>query len=249
MSYCANCGVFVNEDSHEIKRSQCANCGSKARSLRIVSEVIDKKQKKTAMNSEKNNYVLIDFENVQPKNLEILKNHPFKIYVFIGANQAKVPFDLVAAMQNLGDNAEYIKISGNGPDALDFHIAFYIGELASLDPNGYFHIISKDTGFDPLVKHLKGRKIKIQREKDLGEIPVLRMSNATSKNEKIAAIVKNLSGRGQSRPRKVKTLSNTINSLFTEKLPESELLSLIDQLKKLQYIVVNQSNVSYKLPQ
>jgi len=89
----------------------------------------------------------------------------------------------------------------------------------------YFHIISKDTGFDPLIKHLKARKIRIQRERDLAEIPVLRMSNATSSDEKVSAIVKNLAGRGQARPRKVKTLANTINSLFAEKLEEKELMN------------------------
>jgi len=158
------------------------------------------------------NYVLIDYENIQPKNLEILENHPFKVFVFVGANQAKVPFDLAVAMQSLGDNAKYIKISGNGPNALDFHIAYYLGELSTTDPKGYFHIISKDTGFDPLIKHLKLRNIRVLREKDLAEIPVLRISNATNSDEKITAIINNLSGRSQSRPRKIKTLTNTINS-------------------------------------
>lgn len=194
------------------------------------------------------NYVLIDLENVQPKNLEILAKHPFKIYVFVGANQAKVTYDLASAMQQLGENAKYIKISGNGKNALDFHIAFYIGELSTQDPKAYFHIISKDTGFDPLIKHLKAKKIQVQREKDLAEIPVLRMPNSTSNDEKIAAIVKNLAGRGQSRPRKVKTLANTINTLFTRKLEEEELLSLIKELQKRKYIKVNQSNISYNLP-
>jgi hypothetical protein len=194
------------------------------------------------------NYVLIDFENVQPKNLEILANHPFEVFVFVGAKQVKVPFDLAVAMQELGESAKYIKISGNGPNALDFHIAYYIGELAILDPKGYFHIISKDTGFDPLIRHLKGRNIRVLREKDIAEIPVLRISSTTNSDEKISAIIKNLSGRGQSRPRKVKTLTNTINSLFTEKLEEKELLSIVKQLQKLKYIVVNENNVSYKLP-
>ena len=107
------------------------------------------------------NYVLIDFENVQPRNLEILENHPFKIFVFVGANQTKVPFDLATVMQNFGDNAQYIKISGNGQNALDFHIAFYIGQLSLQDPAGLFHIISKDKGFDPLIKHLRTKKIKV----------------------------------------------------------------------------------------
>jgi hypothetical protein len=194
------------------------------------------------------NYVLIDFENVQPKNLEILASHPFEVFVFVGANQVKVPFDLAVAMQELGDSAKYIKISGNGPNALDFHIAYYIGELATQDPKGYFHIISKDTGFDPLIRHLKARNIRVLREKDLAEIPVLRISSTTNSDEKISAIIKNLSGRGQSRPRKVKTLTNTINSLFTEKLEEKELLSIVKQLQKQKYIVVSENNVSYKLP-
>ena len=99
----------------------------------------------------KNNYVLIDYENEQPKNLDILKGHEFSVKVFVGAKQAKLPFELATAMQALGDKAEYIKIDGNGPNALDFHIAFYIGHIVASDREAYFHIISKDTGFDPLT--------------------------------------------------------------------------------------------------
>lgn len=194
------------------------------------------------------NYVLIDFENVQPRNLELLTTHPFKVFVFVGANQSKVPFDLADSMQLLGNNAKYVKISGSGQNALDFHIAYYIGELAAKDPDAHFHIISKDKGFDQLIKHLESRKIRIQREKDLAEIPLLRVSSTTSSDEKISAIVKNLGGRGQSRPRKVRTLENTINVLFTKKLDKSELSSLVKELQKRKLIVVNQGNVSYKLP-
>ena len=194
------------------------------------------------------NYILIDFENVHPKNLELVTKHPFKVFVFVGANQSKVPFDLADSMQLLGNDAKYIKIAGNGQNALDFHIAYYIGELAGKDPEAHFHIISKDKGFDPLIKYLKGRKIKVMRETDLAEIPLLRVPISTSNDEKIAAIVKNLGGRGQSRPRKVRTLENTINNLFTRKLDKSELGTLIKELQKRKLIVVNQGNVSYKLP-
>lgn len=194
------------------------------------------------------NYVLIDFENVQPKNLEILAKHPFKVFVFVGANQTKVSIDLATAMQGLGDNAEYIRISGNGRNALDFHIAYYIGQLLAEDPVGLYHIISKDTGFDPLIKHLQTKKVKISRESDLAEIPVLRISSATSNDEKIGAIIKNLAGRGQSRPRKVKTLANTINSLFTQKLSEKQLSDLIEALAKQKYITIDDNKVTYSLP-
>ena len=194
------------------------------------------------------NYVLIDFENVQPKNLELLTQHPFKVHVFVGASQAKVPFDLADSMQLLGNNARYVKISGNGQNALDFHIAYYVGELAGKDPDAQFHIISKDKGFDPLIKHLRSRGIRIQREKDLAEIPILQLPDTTSSDEKIAAIIKNLGGRGQSRPRKVRTLENTINTLFTKKLDRTELSALVKELQKRKLVVVNKGNVSYKLP-
>ena len=196
----------------------------------------------------KNNYILIDYENVQPKNLAILNGHSVKVIVFVGANQAKVPFDLASSLQALGNNAEYVKIGGNGSNALDFHIAFYIGQLAERDPDAYFHIISKDTGFDPLIRHLKENKIYSQREKDLSEIPLLRISNATSSAEKISAIVKSLAARGHSRPRKVKTLANTINALFMKTLAESELMSLIEQLSQQQYVMIENDDVSYKPP-
>ncbi len=120
-------------------------------------------------------YVLIDFENVQPKNLGLLESQPFKVLVFVGANQTKVSLELARALQALGKNAEYIKISGNGQNALDFHIAYYIGKLAAGEPSAQFHVISKDKGFDPLIKHLKGQKIRVQRERDLAEIPQLRI--------------------------------------------------------------------------
>jgi hypothetical protein len=195
-----------------------------------------------------NSYVLIDYENVQPKNLDLLENHPFKVLVFVGQSQARIPFDLADSMQLLGKDARYVRISGNGQNALDFHIAYYIGELAASEPDAFFHIISKDKGFDPLINHLKDRKIRVHREKDIGEIPVLQLADTSSIDEKISAIVKNLGGRGLARPRKVTTLSNTINSLFNPKLGAKELTALVKEMEKRKLIVINQNNVSYKLP-
>ena len=47
------------------------------------------------------NFVLVDFENVQPRNLGVLQQHPFTVLVFVGANQSRIPFDLAEAMQSL----------------------------------------------------------------------------------------------------------------------------------------------------
>lgn len=195
----------------------------------------------------KTNYVLIDLENVQPRNLEILKGHGFKVLVFVGSKQLKIPFDLAVAMQSLGESAEYIKIDGDGSNALDFHIAYYIGKISATDSNSYFHIISKDSGFDPLIRHLKAKKIFVQREKDISEIPLLKISNSKSSSERLDAIIDFLKSRGNAKPRTVTTLSNSINSLFMRKLDEDELSNLVEQLFQRKFAIRDGNKVTYQV--
>lgn len=127
------------------------------------------------------NIILIDFESVQPESLEALGHHQFKVMIFIGASQTKVPFEIATALQQMGSKAEYIKISGNGKNALDFHIAFAIGQLSIKDPTACFHIISKDGGFDPLIQHLKSKKISTARWSKIEDIPLLKKSQGNGK--------------------------------------------------------------------
>jgi hypothetical protein len=122
----------------------------------------------------KTNFVLVDFENVQPKNMGLLKGGPFKIKVFLGASQAKISLEMAQALQTFGEDAEYIQVVGSGKDALDFHIAYYMGKLAAENPGASFSIISKDTGFDPLIKHLKARQIDCKRSASVADIPQLK---------------------------------------------------------------------------
>ena len=197
----------------------------------------------------KKHYILIDYENVQTKSLAVLHSTPnqaFRVIVFVGANQSRIPIELVSSMQGFGNKAEYVQITGSGRNALDFHIAYYLGALTERDPTGYFHVISKDTGYDQLIKHLKGKKVSAARQKDLFEIPWLSSSNKKPMNEQITAIVENLAARGNSRPRKVKTLKNSINSLFGNKLEAEKIDNLVKDLKEQKYIVIKQENVTYQ---
>jgi len=196
----------------------------------------------------KTNYLLIDYENVQPKSLSLLNGHPFKVIVFVGAKQAKVPIEFASALQALGSNAEYIQISASGSNALDFHLAFKMGELSKADPTACFHIISKDSGFDPLIAYVRKRGIQAQRSKEIADLPLLKLSPTTAPPEKLDAIVDNLAARGAGRPRKVKTLSNTINAVFRKKLNATEVANLIKALEKHGHISIEGDNVSYHLP-
>jgi len=195
----------------------------------------------------KTTYVLIDYENVQPKSIPALDNENFRVIVFVGVNQAKVTFTVASVLQRMGSRAEYIQISGSGSNALDFHIAFYIGRLSAKDPDACFAIISKDTGFDPLIAHLKSMKIAAFRFKDFAEIAATKGAGSKLPDNKIAIIQSNLKQMGTSRPRTVKTLARTINALFQKKLQQAEIADLIEELRNQNAISVEGTGVVYAL--
>lgn len=190
-------------------------------------------------------YFLVDYENVQPKNLAVLQGQPVRLIVFMGANQNKVPLEFARALQALGENAEYVQISGSGSNALDFHIAYSLGIFSQEDPKGEFYIVSNDTGFDPLLKHLREKGIHAQRLKEIAAAPLLRAAGAAPEQEKLEAILRNLASRTTGKPRKVKTLSNTINALFLKKLSESEVQGLVLALERQGHISISGDNVNY----
>jgi len=116
-------------------------------------------------------YALVDFENVQP-DLASLAGTPYKVKVFFGAKQqeGRVPFKLMDALLALGGNVEMVKVARSGKNALDMHIAYYIGDLLAREPGASIHIISGDTDFDPLLEFLRAKGVACKRTKTIGEL-------------------------------------------------------------------------------
>lgn len=194
------------------------------------------------------NFVLVDFENVQPKDIGLLKDGPFKVRIFLGPNQAKIPTVLALSLQPLGSNAEYVVLETAGSNALDFHIAYYIGVLSAEDPSAYFHIISKDSGFDPLIKHLKGKKIFAQRSTCISDIPYFKPALPVAPNSQIEIVVADLVRRKASKPRTQKTLLSTLHALFKKELSEQQLEQLFASLCSHGIVQIDGTKVSYTLP-
>ncbi|QTA80365.1 Uncharacterized protein dnl_26650 [Desulfonema limicola] len=214
------------------------------------------------------NYVFIDYENIQVKSLDLLMGENFRVYVFLGPNNTKLPVDLVIAMQQLGERAVYITFATQGNNALDFHIAYYIGVISANDPNGYFHIISKDTGFDSLIQHLKSKKIFTNRSISIEEMPcfspeklitaqpIVNKQKAAAKlpsnTQDIDSLVKivldDLISRKKSKPRAVKTLRNTINAKLM-KLASVEKIDIVYNTIIKNYVKINNTKLSYSLPE
>jgi PIN domain-containing protein len=194
------------------------------------------------------NFVLVDFENVQPKDIGLLKDGPFKVKVFLGPNQSKIPVSLAAALQSLGDKAEYIVLETAGNNALDFHIAYYIGVLSAAEPTAFFHVISKDTGFDALLKYLKGKEILAQRSTCIADMPYFKPVLPAAPEARVEAVVADLIRRKSSKPRTAKTLLSTLHALFRKELSEQQLAELFASLRKRGIVKVQGTRVSYALP-
>ena len=193
------------------------------------------------------NFVLIDYENVQPDDLKLLESGAFRVKVFLGQNQTKIPVELAAALQPLGKNADYVCLEGVGSNALDFHIAFYLGVLSRQESANRFHIISKDKGFDPLIQHLKGEGLRVQRHACIADMPCFRGDLPPTIEEQIERVVGDLERRKSAKPGTLKTLRSTIHALFNKKASDRQLTELVDHLRKQGIVKVEGAKISYHL--
>ena len=203
-------------------------------------------------------YILIDYENVQVQSLALLKGEQFSVRVFLGPNNTKLPVELVMAMQELGSRAEYIVLETPGINALDFHIAYYLGALAAAHPAGFFHIISKDTGFDPLIRHLRSRKISISRSAAIEEMPCCKQAvqplasktaaAPSSTEELLQLMTRELLKYTNNKPGKVETLRKVVQVRLGKDTPAAKVDAVYNGLVKLGYVKINGEKVSYALP-
>lgn len=190
-------------------------------------------------------HIFIDFENVQPKDLALLKGRDYKVMIFVGATQAKLPTEFAIAAQALGPAAQYVQIEGSGRNALDFHIAYYLGSIASTEATGESFVISKDTGFDPLMRHLKAKGISCRRLASIGDIPGLREAATQPSSDPVQRVLANFEKRKPARPRTIKTLRSSIKQLLGPQGTDEAVNNLVTELERLNAIKLTDGKVTY----
>ena len=194
----------------------------------------------------KTQVILVDWENVQPELLPALNLEGTKVLVFIGPQQNKLPFSVVEAVQKLGDRAQYVKVSKQGRDALDMHIAFYLGRFSAEGADVFFHVIAKDTDYDPLIAHLKDLKIGAAKWPDLAAIPILKRAAANTPKDQLAASIDWLKERKSNRPKTLKTLTNSLKtSAFAGRLDDGEISLILEGLAQRGVIAVQGQKIGY----
>jgi hypothetical protein len=186
--------------------------------------------------------LFVDLENIQKIDLSQVPAD-VRVMIFYGVTQKKLPEALVVQAQPFGVRLKWIKISGQGPNALDFHIAYYLGQELTKSPTLKCAILSRDTGFDPLVRHLQALSHTCQRVSSLKDaFPAPKRAAQTDHFTRLLVLLK----KEKAPPIKPKSLAGKVKSWFPN-LAESERLVLIQRLFKESRVHESKNLLTYAL--
>lgn len=98
-------------------------------------------------------HVLVDLENNQPTLDEVRRLVPdlTDAWLFHSQKQAKH----LASFAALGERHTRVPITRPGKNALDFHLAFYVGYIAARNPDAKLVVVAIDRGYRPMVEHAR----------------------------------------------------------------------------------------------
>lgn len=203
-------------------------------------------------------HILIDFENVPPVKGELERLEPLAesldlhLHLFVGAKHAQAPtMELVSAIQPLGKRAAYVQSGGVGKNAADFHLVYYLGEIAAVQPESRFWIISKDSGYDPLIKHLRSAQrtspIAVSRKESLTSLLVALLTRNLAKcDARAQSVIHHLFKWPKNRPKTAEALRKVVSTMFKkDNLEESALARLIDDIKETGFVSINANRLHY----
>lgn len=170
--------------------------------------------------------LLVDFENVRNITLGSLPTDWY-VLIFVGKTQHSIPFEITRDAQQLGERLEWIKIEGDGRNNLDFHLAFHLGRLSDVSPQVEFLVLSKDKGFDPLIRHVVGGGLQCERIEKIDRAPKAAVGGDAN-FEKAFKVLSGIAKNG--RPRKRKTLIAQVASFFQKKESAEEIERIVELL-------------------
>lgn len=186
--------------------------------------------------------LLVDLENVQKVDLSLVPSEG-RVMIFYGVTQKKLPEELVVQAQPLGARLKWIKISGQGPNALDFHIAFYLGQELAHRPTSECTIFSRDTGFDPLIRHLQVLGHVCRRVQSLkAAFPDQPRAPDPDHFKRLIALLT----KETARPTKRKGLAGKVKSWFPQ-LTEDVRLALLQRLFDESHVGESDKALTYAL--
>jgi hypothetical protein len=216
------------------------------------------------------NHVFVDFENVHEVDLSVIGSKAVSFTLLVGPRQTKLDVALVEKLFEHAVSVQLVRLTSSGKNALDFTLAYYVGRAVAVDPTGIFHIVSKDTGYDPLIKHLRSRHISAERHDNFVTLPFASAlkpappnpppvarnpkSPATSKSEVTrlngwhTRMLEHFRKSSATRPRNQQRLVSFLVAYFGNKITEADALSHIEALVQAGHLVIGERGaVTYRL--
>ena len=167
------------------------------------------------------NHVFVYFENVQQIDVSVIGAKSVNFTLLLGAKQTKLDAGLVEKLMMHAASVQIVRLASSGKNALDFTLAYYVGRTVSADPAAYIHIVSKDTGFDPLVEHQQNQHIHAHRHDSFDTLTFSGTAKATTvvakaepagQEESLNRVLEHLRKNVANRPKKKKTLLSHLKS-------------------------------------
>jgi NTP pyrophosphatase (non-canonical NTP hydrolase) len=106
-------------------------------------------------------HVLLDYENVQPteEELRALAPEASQVWVFHGPHQRQID----QRFAGYGAHVTAVPISRTGRNALDFHLSFYMGYIASRNPSASLIVVANDRGYEPMLEHARAMGFSVRQ--------------------------------------------------------------------------------------
>jgi PIN domain len=206
-------------------------------------------------------YIFVDFENVQKIDPAVIGPENVRFTLLMGPLNKKLEMTVVEQLHKHPQTTKLVRLTSSGRNALDFAVAYYVGQAAAEDPNGHFHIVSKDKDFDPLVEHLRSTALRIFRHDSFDALALSRaptMKSATRPKHKAPATkkaappgleeladkaLKHLRKDSTKPPKTLPKLISHLRTHFGKKIADAEVPPLVERLKSDGYVTVDGKGV------
>jgi PIN domain len=180
------------------------------------------------------NHVFVDFENVHEVNPAVIGARSVSLTLLLGARQTKLDAALVEKLMEHAATVQLVRLTTSGNNSLDFALAYYVGRAVMTDPTGHFHIVSKDTGFEPLIEHLRSRHIHAQRHDDFTTLafPGVAKPPSVPLKDLMPRVLEHLGKHVNNRPKRKKTLLSHLRAFLGNAVTEADVVDLVEKLSK-----------------
>ncbi|RFC50045.1 MAG: NYN domain-containing protein [Verrucomicrobia bacterium] len=201
-------------------------------------------------------FVFVDFENVPSVDLSLVATQSVHVTLLVGKTQRKLDTALVGRMLQLGkDKVALIEMGASGRNALDFTLAFYLGQSALRHPAAHYYIVSKDKDFDPLISHLYIQEVMVTRVASFDALPFLARSKkpatpvgkpAPDKRTKLIARLQH--PENPARPSTRKALLAHIKTALGKESTDAKVAETLRELQEKNVLAIDTKDVVSYVP-